>query len=253
VEVFIEPVKDYRFVLVLRGDNLFDGLTETDPQQVGVPPLPVKPLRPEAAATAQLFNQWLKQASEILADQRPANGANLRGLAKAPELPLYSEVYGLKAGAIATYPMYRGVARLVGMEVLPTGETIASEVETLTRHWPDYDFFFFHVKKTDSFGEDGNFEGKIKVIEEFDALLPDMLALEPDVIIITGDHSTPALWKSHSWHPLPVLLKSRYIRPDGTREFGERACMSGGLGHLQHMDLMPLAMANASRLVKFGA
>ncbi|MBW2090678.1 MAG: phosphoglycerate mutase, partial [Deltaproteobacteria bacterium] len=180
-------------------------------------------------------------------------GANLRGLAKAPELPLYSEVYGLKAGAIATYPMYRGVARLVGMEVLPTGESIASEVETLRKHWPDFDFFFFHVKKTDSTGEDGDFEGKVKVIEEFDAVLPDMLALDPDVVIITGDHSTPSLWKSHSWHPLPVLLKSRYVRPDHSQEFGERACATGGLGHIHHMDLMPLAMANAGRLTKFGA
>ncbi|MBW1710785.1 MAG: 2,3-bisphosphoglycerate-independent phosphoglycerate mutase [Deltaproteobacteria bacterium] len=253
VEVFIEPVKDYRFVLVLRGDDLHDGLTETDPQLVGVPPLPVEPTRPEAKATADLFNKWLNQASNILADQRPANGANLRGLAKTPDLPLYQEVFGLKAGAIATYPMYRGVARLVGMEVLPAGETIASEVETLAENWSDYDFFFFHVKKTDSAGEDGDFEAKAKVIEEFDAVLPDIMALNPDVILITGDHSTPALWKSHSWHPLPVLLNSKYIRPDSSREFGERACAAGSLGHISHMDLMPLAMANAGRLTKFGA
>ncbi|MBW2061641.1 MAG: 2,3-bisphosphoglycerate-independent phosphoglycerate mutase [Deltaproteobacteria bacterium] len=253
VEVFIEPVRDYRFVLVLQGDDLADGLTETDPQQVGVPPLPVEPTRPEAKATADLFNRWLSRASEILADQRPANGANLRGLAKAPDLPLYPEIYGLKAGAIATYPMYRGVARLVGMEVLPTGETTASEVETLSKYWSDFDFFFFHVKKTDSAGEDGDFEGKARVIEEFDAVLPDILKLNPDVIIITGDHSTPALLKNHSWHPLPVLLRSKYIRPDHHQEFGERACATGGLGHIRHVDLMPLAMAHAGRLTKFGA
>ncbi|MBW2623215.1 MAG: 2,3-bisphosphoglycerate-independent phosphoglycerate mutase [Deltaproteobacteria bacterium] len=253
VEIFIEPVRDYRFVLVLRGDDLFDGLTETDPQKIGLAPLPVEPIRPEAKVTAALFNQWLVKAREILKDERPANNANLRGLAKTPDIPLFPDVYGLRAGAIATYPMYRGVARLIGMEVLPTGETGESQAETLTRHWSDYDFFFFHVKKTDSAGEDGNFEAKVKVIEEFDALLPKITQLGPDVIMITGDHSTPALLKNHSWHPLPVLFNSKFIRPDSQVSFGERPCASGGLGHLSHVDLMPLAMANAGRLVKFGA
>lgn len=253
VQTFVEPVKEYRFVLVLRGENLHDGLTETDPQQVGVPPLPVEPLRPEAAPTAELINQWLAQARKLLADEHPANGCNLRGIAKDPGLPKMPHIYKLRCGAIATYPMYRGVAKLAGMEVLPTGETIESEVETLKQHWADYDFFFFHVKKTDSRGEDGDFEGKAEVIEHLDALLPEILALEPDVIIVTGDHSTPAVWRSHSWHELPVLLWSKYIRPDGVREFGERPCMAGGLGHIHHPDLLPLAMAHAGRLIKFGA
>ncbi|MEE9518497.1 MAG: 2,3-bisphosphoglycerate-independent phosphoglycerate mutase [Candidatus Adiutricales bacterium] len=253
VEVVIEPVRDYRFVLVLRGDNLFDGLTETDPQKVGLAPLPIEPTRPEATSTADLFNQWMVKAREILENERPANGANLRGLAKAPALPLFPDVYGLRAGAIATYPMYRGVARLIGMEILPTGETSQSQVDTLTENWSDFDFFFFHVKKTDSAGEDGNFEAKIKVIEEFDALLPNIRRLDPDVILITGDHSTPALYKSHSWHPLPTLLNSKLIRPDSQETFGERPCALGGLGHISHIDLMPLAMANAGRLAKFGA
>jgi 2,3-bisphosphoglycerate-independent phosphoglycerate mutase len=239
VQTFVEPVKEYRFVLVLRGEGLYDGLTETDPQQVGKPPLPVEPLRPEAAPTA--------------ADEHPANGCNLRGIAKDPGMPLMPDVYKLRCGAIATYPMYRGVAQLCGMTVLPTGDTIESEVETLKQHWADYDFFFFHVKKTDSRGEDGDFDAKAKVIEHLDAVLPDILALGPDVVIITGDHSTPAALKSHSWHELPMLLWAKAIRPDGVTQFGERPCMGGGLGHIHHPDLLPLAMAYAGRLAKFGA
>ncbi|HEY72909.1 MAG: phosphoglycerate mutase [Chloroflexi bacterium] len=252
-EIFVEPVKEYRFVLTLRGKELYDGLTETDPQQVGKPPLPVEPLRPEATHTAELVNQWMAEARKILADEHPANGCNLRGIAKDPGLPLMPDIYKLRCGAIATYPMYRGVAKLTGMDVLPTGETIESEVETLKQHWADYDFFFFHVKKTDSRGEDGDFDAKAKVIECLDAALPDMLALAPDVVIVTGDHSTPAALKAHSWHELPLLLWSKYIRRDGVQEFGERPCMAGGLGHIHHTDLLPLAMAYAGRLAKFGA
>jgi 2,3-bisphosphoglycerate-independent phosphoglycerate mutase len=253
VETFVEPVKEYRFVLVLRGEGLVDGLTETDPQQVGKPPLPVEPTRPEAAETAELFNQWLAEARKLLADEHPANGCNLRGLAKDPGLPLMPDIYGLRCGAIATYPMYRGVAKLAGMDVLPTGSTIEEEVETLKAHWADYDFFFFHVKKTDSAGEDGDFERKVEVIEHLDRVLPEILDLGPDVVIVTGDHSTPAVWKSHSWHELPMLLWSNYVRRDGVTAFGERPCMAGGLGHIRHVDLLPLAMANAGRLTKFGA
>jgi len=253
VETFVEPVKEYRFLLVLRGEGLHDGLTETDPQQVGKPPLPVQPLRPEASRAAELFNQWMAEARRLLADEYPANGCNLRGIARDPGLPKMPDIYKLRCGAIATYPMYRGVAKLVGMDVLPAGETIEDEVATLKQYWGAYDFFFFHVKKTDSRGEDGDFAGKVEVIEHFDALLPEILSVEPDVIIVTGDHSTPALWKAHSWHELPVLLWSRYIRPDGVKQFGERPCMAGGLGHIHHTDLLPLAMAHAGRLTKFGA
>ena len=253
VVTFVEPVKEYRFVLVLRGEGLVDGLTETDPQQVGKPPLPVRPLRTEAAHTANLLNQWLAGARQLLADEHPANGCNLRGIAKDPGLPTMPDIYKLRCGAIATYPMYRGVAKLAGMKVLPTGETIEEEVETLKQHWADYDFFFFHVKKTDSRGEDGDFDGKVKVIEHLDEVMPDILALEPDVVVITGDHSTPAVWKAHSWHELPVLLWSKHVRRDSVTQFGERPCMAGGLGHIHNTDLLPLAMAYAERLAKYGA
>jgi 2,3-bisphosphoglycerate-independent phosphoglycerate mutase len=253
VEVFVEPVKEYRFCLVLRGEGLADGLTETDPQQTGVPPLPVEALRPEAEYSARLVNQWLAEARVLLADEHPANGCNLRGLAKDPGLPQMGDIYGWKAGAIATYPMYRGVAKLVGMDVLPTGDTIESEVETLKKYWDTHSFFFFHVKKTDSYGEDGNFDGRVEVIEHVDHVLPDILALKPDVILVTGDHSTPAKLKSHSWHELPVLLWADDIRPDAVTSFGERPCMAGGLGHIRHVDLLPLAMAYAGRLNKYGA
>ena len=253
VEIFVEPVKEYRFVVVMRGEGLADGLTETDPQMTGKPPLPIEALRPEAEHTADLFNRWMTEARQVLAGEYPANGCNLRGLAQDPGLPKMDDIFGWKAGAIATYPMYRGIAKLVGMDVLPTGDSIASEVETLEKHWDAYDFIFFHVKKTDSYGEDGNFDGRVHIIEETDELLPDILALEPDVILVTGDHSTPAKLKSHSWHELPVLLWANDIRADDVKQFGERACMHGGLGHRYHTELLPLAMGYAGRLAKFGA
>jgi 2,3-bisphosphoglycerate-independent phosphoglycerate mutase len=254
VEVFVEPVKDYRFVLVLRGEGLSGPLTETDPQQLGAAPLPVRALRPEAERTAASFNQWISQAREILADLRPANMVTLRGLDKNPGLPSMGEIYGLQAAAIASYPMYRGVAKVVGMELLTTGETIEEEVDTVKTHWPHYDFFFLHVKKTDSAGEDGNFEQKVSIIEHVDeVVVPAILELEPDVVVVTGDHSTPALLRSHSWHPLPVLLYSRYCRADAVHEFSERGCARGALGRFPATNIMPLAMANALRLTKFGA
>ncbi|MFN2131399.1 MAG: 2,3-bisphosphoglycerate-independent phosphoglycerate mutase [Anaerolineae bacterium] len=253
VQTFVETVKEHRFVLVLRGEGLVDGLTETDPLVTGKPQLKVQALRPEAEPTAALFNRWMQEALKVLADEHPANGCNLRGLAKDPGLPQVGEICGWRAGAIATYPMYRGVAKLTGMDVLPTGDTIDDEVETLKEHWAEYDFFFFHVKKTDSYGEDGNFVAKVEVIEHVDHVLPDILALEPDVIIVTGDHSTPAKLKSHSWHELPVLFWAEDIRPDNVTQFGERPCMLGGLGHIRHVDLLPLAMAHARRLTRYGA
>jgi len=253
VSITIRPVKDYRFALILEGDGLSDGLTETDPQKTGLRPLKVEALSSNAEKSARILNQWLEQAFAILADQRPANGCTLRGIAKDPGLPSFAEVYGLEACAIATYPMYKGISRLVGMEVLDAGDTIASELETLQANWEMYDFFFFHVKKTDSAGEDGNFSEKARVIEETDRIIPGILELKPDVLLITGDHSTPSISKAHSWHELPILFYAENIRPDTVREFGERSCIQGGLGHIRHIDIMPLAMAHADKLAKYGA
>jgi 2,3-bisphosphoglycerate-independent phosphoglycerate mutase len=258
VQCFVETVKDYRFVLVLRptaGQTLYANIADTDPQKLGVPPLLAQALDEASEPTAALVNQWIGAARQILGDHPPANSLNLRGLAKDPSLPRFPEVYGLRAAAIATYPMYRGVARLVGMKVLPVkGDEIEDEIETLRANWDEHDYFFFHVKKTDSAGEDGNFEQKAKVIEHVDeAAIPAILKLDPDVLIVTGDHSTPSVLKSHSWHPVPTLLWSRYCLPDESAEFGERACARGSLGVFPATDELPLAMGHALRLAKYGA
>jgi 2,3-bisphosphoglycerate-independent phosphoglycerate mutase len=253
-EFFVEPVKEHRFAFVMRGPGLGDALTETDPRTTGVPPPPVSALKPDSEKAAQLANQFIEQARKLLADSHPANMILLRGFAKFPTMPTYPEVFGLRAAAIAVNGMYRGVAKLVGMEVLKVeGDTLADEFETLEKSWNDFDFFYLHVKKTDTAGEDGDFPRKVRVIEEVDALMPRLLALEPDVVIVSGDHSSPAVLKSHSWHPVPTLLYSKYVRADGIAEFGERACARGSLGVLPAKDVMPIALANAQRIAKFGA
>lgn len=254
VQIFVETVKEHRFVLVLRGKGLGDALTETDPQRLGVPALPVKALDAKSAKSAKVANQFIKQARKLLADKSPANMILLRGFAKKPKWQNYEQAFGLRAAAIAAYPMYRGLGKLLGMQTLQVdGETIADEFTALEKHWNDFDFFYLHVKKTDSYGEDGNFDGKVHVIEELDAQLPRLHALKPDVIIVGGDHSTPSLLKSHSWHPVPVMLWSKFVRADGIAEYGERACARGSLGRFPSKDLMPMALANAQRLTKFGA
>ena len=258
VEVFIETVKEHRFVLVLRTEGLAGGVTESDPQKLGVLPLPIEPLedavdRAAAQRTADLANDFISQAQAAMAGQRPANMILLRGLDQRPTLPTMEEVFGLRAAAIAVYPMYRGLAKLVGMTALPSGSTLADELDALERAWHDYDFFYLHYKYTDSRGEDGDFAAKVAVIEEFDSIVPRVMALQPDVVVVTGDHSTPALLKAHSWHPVPSMLYSRYCRCGEARAYNERACARGGMGRIQAVDLMPLALANSLRLAKFGA
>lgn len=254
VETFVETVKDYRFVFVMRGEGLGDGLTETDPQRLGVPALAVEARNSKSDKSARLANEFIARARELLKDKHPANMVLLRGFAKRPDMPTYKDVFGLNAAAIAVYPMYRGLAKLLGMNTLPVqGEAIADEFDVLEKSWKDYDFFYLHVKKTDSAGEDGDFARKVHVIEELDVQLPRLMALNPDVVIVGGDHSTPALLKSHSWHPVPVMLYSRFCRADGISEYGERACSRGNLGRCRSMDLMPIVLANAMRLNKFGA
>ena len=254
VEIFVETVKEHRFVFVMSGAGLGDALSETDPQKTGLPALPVKALDAKSRKAARLANQFIAKARKLLADKHPANMILLRGFAKHPAIPSYQEVFGLSAAAIAVYPMYRGLAKLLGMKMLKVdGETVADEFGALEKNWDAYDFFYLHVKKTDSAGEDGDFARKVHVIEEVDALIPRLLALKPDVVIVSGDHSTPALLKAHSWHPVPTLLYSRFVRADGIAEFGECACARGSLGRLRAKELMPIALSNAQRLAKFGA
>ena len=251
---FIEPVKEHRFAFILRAPGLHDALSETDPQKTGVAPLPVQALHPDSEKAACYLNQFINQAHQVLSDRHPANMILLRGFAKLPNLPGFQEKYALKAAAIAVNGMYRGVARLAGMHVLPVdGFALDDEFTTLKKYWNDFDFFYLHVKKTDTCGEMGDFEGKVAAIEEVDAFIPALVALNPDVIIIGGDHSSPAVLKSHSWHPVPILLYSPYVRADGIKEFGERPCGRGSLGLIPASHIMPLALANALRTAKYGA
>ena len=239
----------------MRGDNLNPDIDDTDPQQVGVPPLAATARSSAADHTADLFNQWIAQARQALADNPKANGMTLRGFATDPNLPTFQDSYGLNAAAISVYPMYKGVASLVGMQVIDfSGETPEDEFSDLAEAWDGYDFFFIHIKKTDSKGEDGDFDGKAKVIEGVDMALPHLLDLHPEVLIITGDHSTPASLRTHSWHPVPFLLWApASARPDDQSSFGERACGHGGLGNFPSMETIPLALGHAGRLEKFGA
>ena len=253
-EVFVTHEKEHRAVVVFRAEDLSDELSDSDPQRVGLEPLPVKPTSddPSARKSADLANAFVEQADRILVDYHPANTVLLRGFGMHPALPKFDEIYDLHAAAIAGYPMYKGLARLAGMEVLQEGEGIAGEFETLKANWASYDFFFVHVKAPDAAGEDGDFERKSAVIEEVDALVPDLLDLGPDALAVTGDHATPAKMKSHSWHGVPFLLSSEYTMPTA-ESFGERACAGGSLGVFPAEEIMGLLMGHALKLNRYGA
>ena len=254
VEMFVETVKEHRLLLVLRGQGLSGKIIDTDPQEIGKKPLDPKPLSSEAARTVELVGQFLNQVKNVLSDQSPANMVLLRGFSEKPNWPTMKESFGLKSTAVAAYPMYRGLAKLLGMDLLETGKTIQEEFNTLEKNWDKFDFFFLHVKGSDSAGEDGDFDRKVKIIEELDNEISRLKGLNPDVLIVTGDHSTPAVMKFHSWHPVPILIYSKFCRPDNVKSFGERACITGGLGpRFPAEDILPLALANAKRLEKFGA
>lgn len=253
-EIHIETVKEHRMLFVLRGEGLSDEINDTDPQETGKKPEEPKALSQAAEKTARLVSEFVEKAAEKLADHAPANGLLLRGFAQRPGWPTFEEAFGLRSAAIASYPMYRGVAKLLGMDPLDGPASLAEKCAVAREHWDDYDFFFIHKKNVDSRGEDGDFDAKVRAIEEADAELDALVDLDPDVVIVTGDHSTPAQLKYHSWHPVPVLLWSEHCRADTVETFGERTCLGGGLGaRLPAIDLMPLALANALRLDKFGA
>ena len=253
VKVIIRPGMEHRFVVVFRGDGLEDALSDADPQKVGEKIKFAEALDPKAKKSVKTVNEFIKQATDILKEHYPANTVLLRGFAKYPGLPTMKELFKLTPAAIATYPMYKGLAKLVGMEILETGESIEEEFKTLKKNFEKYDFFYLHIKKTDSYGEDGNYEQKVKIIEEVDKYIPEVLNLKPDVLVVTGDHSTPALMKGHSWHPNPFMLLSKYIRVDEVKQFNEKECVKGGLGRFLAVDALPLMMANALKLQKFGA
>jgi 2,3-bisphosphoglycerate-independent phosphoglycerate mutase len=249
----VYPVREHRFVVVFRGEGLVPDVTESDPSRTGVKPLDIIAERPEAARLADIAGKFVAAAVKRLAEHHPANMVLLRGFSRRPDLPTMQEIYKLNPLAIAVYPMYRGLARLVGMKVTAAGTTLEDEFATLEKNYRDYDFFFLHVKWTDTAGEDGDFARKVRVLEEIDAAVPGLTALEPDVLVVAGDHSTPAVLQGHSWHPVPVLLCAPYCRPDAVTSFSEPACLAGGLGRIASTHIMPLAMANARKFTKFGA
>jgi 2,3-bisphosphoglycerate-independent phosphoglycerate mutase len=280
VEISLTSGEEHRFVLLLTGDGLSDQLTDADPEVVDRPIMYAIAKNEAAAKTARIINLFIDRLTAELTTFHPANTCLLRGYAQYPAIPSLKELFKLKTAAIAVYPMYKGLAQLVGMDILETGRTFEDQINTLKKHYADYDFFFLHIKKTDSYGEDGNFAGKVSVIEEFDRWLPAVLELLPDVLVVTGDHSTPALLKAHSWHPNPVLLKAAFQRQmpiagrfldaaavsdsatptRGKRQavqmwekFCEKACARGILGNFNAMDVLPMMMANALKFKKYGA
>ncbi len=254
VEVYVQTVKEHRFLFVLRGTGLGSNIADTDPHEVGNRPHEPKAGDGGSERTADITRQFVSAAGKVLGDMHPANMILLRGFSERPNWPTMKEAFGIRSAAIAGYPMYRGLGTLLGMDVIDTGSDLRDELDALTGVWNTYDFFYLHVKGTDSAGEDGDIDRKVRVIEEVDGIVPRILDLGPEVMIVTGDHSTPAVMKSHSWHPVPTLLWSRSCRPDGVERFGESSCLAGGLGaHFPATDIMPLALANAGRLTKYGA
>jgi 2,3-bisphosphoglycerate-independent phosphoglycerate mutase len=248
-EVFVEAVREHRFVLVIRGEGLSPEVSETDPQEEGLPPLLVTAKEPAADRTADLVNSFVEQARALIAARDQANHLLLRGWSVRPSLPQLPELWKLRAAACTVYPMYRGLAQLVGMDAIDGGDSLETQFDALKRHWDDYDFFFVHFKATDAAGEDGDFARKVQAISDFDRQLPQLMALEPDVLVVTGDHSTPA----HSWHPVPMLISGTNVRTDSARSFTELECVTGGLGTIPATELLPLAFAHAGRLAKYGA
>jgi len=253
LEVRVFPGKEHRFVARFTAEGLADALSDADPQKEGKPPLPTRPLAPEAAKASAVVNRFLDDVAEVLQGEAKANAALLRGFSKFPSIPTMQELFHVRPAAIANYPMYKGLAKLLGMEVVDVGGETADLFDALEKSWADHDFFYIHYKKTDSTGEDGRFEAKVAAIEALDPYVPRLLALNPDVLVVTSDHSTPAALKGHSWHPNPFLLVSPTAGTDDVAAFTERACAKGLLGRFRSISAMPLMLAHALKLQKYGA
>lgn len=253
LEVTVASGEGHRFVLLLRGEGLSADLEDTDPQATGVPALAPVPRNPGAESTATTVRKVIAAIHDVIRDEPRANQILLRGFSSLPHLPQLGDLYHLRCGAFAGYPLYRGVASACGMQVIPCGKHLPEILDHVRAHWNDFDFFFLHIKQTDMAGEDGDLQAKIGVLEEFDRHLPALLELRPDVVAITGDHSTPAPLKAHSWHPVPVLLNSDRCFIDRVQVFDEHAAVAGHLGTIPSRQLMGLLLANAGRLAKFGA
>ena len=252
VQCDVFPVQDYRFVLRLRGEGLSELITETDPQITGVPDLAVRPIQPTAEKTAGLVNQFVAKARQLLSEEERGNMVLLRGWAQLPSLPPMGDVYRLNPAGIAAYPMYRGLATVASMKIIPTGHSFADEVETLHQNYASHDFFFIHYNPADAAGEDGDFDAKVKTLEELDPFIPQIQALNPDVFMVAGDHATPAIMAAHSWHPVPFMLNSRLTKGEGIPGFNERACAQGSLGRIPATNIMLLALSHSGKLNKFG-
>ena len=252
VQCDVFPVQDYRFVLRLRGEGLSELITETDPQITGVPDLAVRPIQPAAEKTAGLVNRFVAKARQLLSEEERGNMVLLRGWAQLPSLPPMGDVYRLNPAGIAAYPMYRGLATVASMKIIPTGHSFADEVETLHQNYASHDFFFIHYKPADAAGEDGDFDAKVKTLEELDPFIPQIQALNPDVFMVAGDHATPAIMAAHSWHPVPFMLNSRLTKGEGIPGFNERACAQGSLGRIPATNIMLLALSHSGKLNKFG-
>ncbi len=253
VEVRVAHVQDYRFVVVFSGDGLGENVSDTDPQRTGVEPLEPVARDEGSEVIAMVAEQFIDAASDILGSRRTANMILMRGFSKIPEWPEFGPSYSLNPSAIAAYPMYRGLASLVGMNVIPTGSDFDAELDTLEEHLEQHDFAFIHYKSTDAAGEDGDFEAKVRAIEYLDNRIPRLADLGVDVLALAGDHSTPAIMAAHSWHPVPMMIQSDLTAGIGSQAFSERACASGALGTQPATSLMLQLLAYAGKLKKFGA
>ena len=255
-EVLIRPGKGHRFVVVFRGKGLEGPLTDADPHREGLPIPRIEPVHKKslkAKKAAKLLQEFYGAARPLLAKKKPANGFLMRGIAHQPAIPTFADRYGLRAACLAVYPMYKGLAQLVGMDKIEGPQTIEEQFRKYLELHDQYDYFFIHYKYPDMHGEDGNFEAKRRAIEDFDAALPILLQRKPDVLAITGDHSTPCLLRGHSWHPQPVLLTSAYSGSDKLERFTETGANLGSLGLFEAKFLIRLMQANAKMFDKFGA